>query len=341
MNPFNDFHEETRRYQLSRIRDRVQGNKNREKYFISGGVPNHLPKPEPQGSFTQLFYNYNRPDSHLSGGFRNETGQQWGQSQLKKRADQLTQLQAVATGQMEQSATAINTASEELTSVLSSLELFFTDVRDSDFSDDTTKMSDIRQALGNLRKYGVELSRSTLERFSQIMQVSLGTFIRQMKEGFNPQAFEMRGFPRARATITKYKTRLLISYLEHMDTYELLYKVYLVLMALMSSLDLPKASRQIAFAQQYKDIIRAKTSEVAPEEFQEVQAIAQQGLKELKALAPSSVYEAIKKTYPNWYKMNRTEQPQAGVAEQKNNDVEDTSDEEESEDESTDGAVSV
>lgn len=311
-NPFTNFHEQTRQYALSRVRDRVKGNQNREAFQLRGGVPNTTPKPEPQGSFTQLFYNYHRPEvahrpvDFTVGGFRAQNGQQWGQSQLKKRATQLEQQQAIQMGQMgPMEATARTTTAsadaDNLDSVMSSLELFFTDVRDSDFIDDVTKLADIRQALGNIRKYGVDISKDALVRFTQIMEVSLGTYIKQMREGFDPEPWEQS----SRGPSKKDKVKNLIRHLEYMDQYELLFKVYLCLVALQSTIDLPRDSRKVAFTQQYQDIIRAKTSEIAPREFKEVLKLAQQGIKELKNLAPSSVYNAVKKAYPSKFRINK------------------------------------
>ena len=102
-NKIGAFHREQMAEQPPRIDNKVADDRADELYYLNGGVMGVIPKPQPQGSFSRPL-NMTGNTAHgvgLSGAggtMRTQAGQRYGIALLRRRAQQLNQLEAMASG---------------------------------------------------------------------------------------------------------------------------------------------------------------------------------------------------------------------------------------------------
>lgn len=99
------FHREQMAEARSLVRDRFAMDKHNELQYLNGGIMGAIPKPQPQGSFNRpLNLNgsttYARSSAVIGAGgtFMTQPGQQYGKELLRRRAKQLDELEAMASG---------------------------------------------------------------------------------------------------------------------------------------------------------------------------------------------------------------------------------------------------
>ena len=291
MNPYAKIHDEARAYRLSRIKDAIEGNREREQYFVSGGYIH--PHTEPQGSFTRptgYASNLAYTDETLQGqgSMRTAEGQAWKQRKNAERAKQLAEKQAMAEGLPAPTDVSTN-VSEDADKAKTALELFFNSVVDTDFSNMVGSDKEMKQAIGNLQKYGTSLSQQDLKRYVSILEESVESNITNIKDVVEKIRAE-QGDPNKFVLLLKeYETNV-----ENIEELELMYKMFLMLKGLESTIDMDPKSRQVAFTQQFKEIIKARPRKIMPTNLFNAYEEAKNGMKELKDALPSANFDVRK-----------------------------------------------
>ena len=102
-NKIGAFHKAQMAEQPPRIDHKVADDRTNELYYLNGGVMGVIPKPQPQGSFSRPLNmsgntGYGIGLSGAGGTMRTQAGQRYGIALLKRRAQQLNQLDAMASG---------------------------------------------------------------------------------------------------------------------------------------------------------------------------------------------------------------------------------------------------
>ena len=290
MNPYAKPHEEARAYRLSRIKDAIEGNRAREQFFVSGGYIH--PHVEPLGSFnrpTGYASNLAYADATLAGqGMRTVEGHAWKQHKNAQRAKQLAEKQALADGLPAPTDNNVNDG-DDIEKVKTAFELFFNSIVDTDFSNMVGSDKEMKQAIGNLQKYGTTLPLNDLKRYATILEESIDGNITHIK-GLVDEAMREERNPEQYASLLKrYEDNV-----ENIEELELMYKMFLMLKALESTIDMDPQSRQMAFSQQFKEIIKANPRKIMPTHLFNSFEEAKKGLKELKDILPSGNYDVKK-----------------------------------------------
>ena len=300
MNPYNAIHEEQRQYRLSRLRDAVSGNAKREQFFSSGGYSR--PHVEPVGSFNRpsgyssnLSYT-DTATTHGRGAIRTQEGHSWKQSRNIARAKQLQQMEALQQGEVLPS-TLPPTNDDVPDTIKTSFELFFNNVVDNDFQNETVPVKDVKSVIGNLQQHGTDLDADDLSRYANILEDSINGNISEIlefrkrvtqldKDRRDRRITDPKALPEIRKLLSSYQSRV-----ENIESFELQYKMYLMIRALQSTMDMDQQSRKIAFKQQSKDIIKASPRKIMSGDMFNVLTRAKRGLKELKDILPKNNVE--------------------------------------------------
>jgi len=309
MNPYNEFHQQSINYSLSRIHDKIKGNKAREKLYLMGGMPNILPRPEPQGSFIRMSYGLDRPANFdLSGGFRNQTGQQWGMQQLRKRAEKLNEVNGVVP--TDNSTAKADVDTNKYLTEKTELELFFNELSNTTFAGIKLKTSEISEVITNLRKIGLSLNIGSINRYLNIAADSVNQFIQDLannndikyrtrtREVKDDEFIPINWDDNADGTQYNY-----LQTLENLPTFEFIYRIFLILMVLKNNYNMNPITRKQAFTEEFKNIISAKSSNIYKGDIKDVLELAKKDIKHLKDIVPFSD-ESIQDFYNSYEKSN-------------------------------------
>jgi hypothetical protein len=174
-----DFHTQAQKYAISRIKDKITGDKHREKIYLLG---NTAPKWEPQGSFNRMSYGVSGSrdgETYMSGGSRTQQQQTFLQQKLNDRANQMRAMtgteETILPGATDQRPTPRSTEKTEL-------ELFFGDLTSLNFTANNIPIKEIKKAITNLRLSGLSLNVNTLIRFRDISEDSINLFIQNVQQ---------------------------------------------------------------------------------------------------------------------------------------------------------------
>lgn len=287
---FQDFHQQSQEYTLSRIRDKIKGNKHREQLYLQG---NTQPKWEPQGSFNRMSYGvsgekYNGINSTMSGGSRSQLQQQAVQQQLLNRAKQLIQMSGAQEinnlpGATQRQQTPRATEKDEL-------ELFFSDLSSLNFTGSKIPMKEIKEAIKNLRLSGLGLNINTLIRFKDIAEDAINLFIQNIQQNKNLDFKKAFDFYPASEEPEIYNY---IQNLQTLPAFELIYKIYLILVSLINNFNLQLQDRKQIFTQHYEEVLKARPNTLFDGDTKTAYDIAAEQVKELKEIMPTNFYQAI------------------------------------------------
>ena len=180
MSSAQEIHNKNYLFEMNRIKNKLSDNKKREALYLRG---NPIHRGVPQGSFNTMSGAYGSSlgssSSVYGSGITTRAGTEWIKTKLQERATQLKQIQAVESGQM-----GALPPLQQNDSVNTSLEIFFNEIIASSYSDERgIKNTEIYKAIGNIREYGLTLSRDTLNRYSDILQETLNGYITTLKLG--------------------------------------------------------------------------------------------------------------------------------------------------------------
>tara|TARA_B100000446_G_scaffold187248_1_gene215821 strand:+ start:2600 stop:3901 length:1302 start_codon:yes stop_codon:yes gene_type:complete len=293
MNRFTDFHNESVNYALSRIKDKITGNKLREAQYLRGNIQ---PKWEPQGSFTRMPYlndNGYVENEPMDGGglsYRTQEGHNWASEQLKKRGNQIAEMSGLVDDPLTPERTetrkeTLNNAGDKET-----LELFFNELVSNNFTNTEYNTESIKRIFTILRRSGIDLNLTTLKRFSNILDENLRQYLDNLIENRDLNL---------RTAINKIEVdddpdvSNYLNNLSNLPDFEFLYKIYLILESLINSYNLGEQERKQNFNSQYQDIIKARPSNLYTGKIKNMVELSKDRIKQLKDLIPSNFYTAL------------------------------------------------
>ena len=193
-----------------------------------------------------------------------------------------------------------DTSDDNFQTAKSSLELFFIDVVNGEFSNQPIKQQDIRQALGNLRLYGTNLKRIDLNRYSEILEEVLNGYLTRMEDKSN---YFIEFYNDIKKTSKKSASDIQIyaKNLAQLGNQELLYKMFLIIQSLIETLGLTDQAREASFKVQYNEIIKAASTEIMPVKYEVVKDLSIAGMNEIKE-SFSNIYEKMEGAFKNLQK---------------------------------------
>ena len=283
---FKEFHQQSQKYALSRVKDKITGDKHREQLYLLG---NTMPKWEPQGSFIRMSYGVpNVQPLKLSGGSRSQAQQQAVQQQLKNRAQQLMEM--TGTQEMDNLPGATQRRQTPRALEKNELELFFSDLSSLNFTGSKIPMKEIKEAIKNLRLSGLGLNVNTLIRFKDIAEDAVNLFIQNINENKNLD------FKTAFDNFRISEEPQIYNYIQNLQTlpaFELIYKIYLILVSLINNFNLQLEDRKQIFTQHYEEVLKARPDNLFDGDTKTAFDIAKDQVKELKEIMPKDFYQAI------------------------------------------------
>ena len=302
-NKFNSFHNEQAERMRRQVMDGVKQTQNYVNYTLRGQFQNQ-PRAHPTGSFnTMSQHSFNtanlsqmKQTENLLGGAQTVEGHNLIMNQLKNRALQLEQLSAGLPQQQQRP----QQAEEIPDTVSTSLELFFSSLTSSDFSLSyiSSMNKEAKQALGNLKQYGLDLDKQTLERYAQITETHLDNYLTNIDELYlGRDIFGSYIEKRRDGKQERKRGDLYLDYLERIDYYEVIFKIYLTLQALINSFGTSPDTRKQAFNEQFKNIIMAPKNKIFNPELKRIDDILKRGYKSLKDVINKSAYDEIKEYF--------------------------------------------
>lgn len=293
MNRFTDFHNESSKYALSRIKDKIIGNKLRENQYLRGNIQ---PKWEPVGSFTRMPYlndNGFIEDKSIYGGglsYRTNEGHNWVAEQLKKRGKQIAEMNGLVDDPLTPETTRTNKETLNNTGDKETLELFFNELVSNNFTNTEYNTEAIKRIFTILRRSGIDLNLKTLNRFSNILDENLRQYLDNLVENRDLNL---------RTAINKIEVdddpdvSNYLNNLSNLPDFEFLYKIYLILETLINSYNLGEQERKQNFNSQYQEIIKARPSNLYTGKIKNMVELSKDRIKQLKDLVPSNFYTAL------------------------------------------------
>ena len=301
MSSAQEIHNKNYLFEMNRIKNKLSDNKKREALYLRG---NPIHRGVPQGSFNTMTGAYGSSlgssSSVYGSGITTRAGTEWIKTKLQERATQLKQIQAVESGQM-----GALPPLQQNDSVNTSLEIFFNEIIASSYSDERgIKNTEIYKAIGNIREYGLTLSRDTLNRYSDILQETLNGYITTLKLGMaeatkadtdnrSSASSEIGDFDMDEKGEVFSLEKIYIGLLSNINNLSMLYKLFLCIIALIETYDLSPSDRQMAFTNSFRDIIKAKPIKMFPKQYADVVAMAQNKINDLKEILPKSWWQNL------------------------------------------------
>lgn len=187
-----------------------------------------------------------------------------------------------------------STKDDAFQTVESSLELFFNDVINAEFTNEPIKQQEIRQTLGNFRTYGLNISKSSLTRYSKILEDTIGSYLTRMDSNSNYFIETYNNLTQATKKGAASHIQIYVKNLSQLANQELLYKLFLIIQSLLNSYGNNEKSRTDVFKIQYMDIIKANPRDIMPSKYIDIVEEAQSGLKDLKDAFPN-IYKEMDK----------------------------------------------
>jgi len=170
------------------------------------------------------------------------------------------------------------------------LELFFGDLSSLNFTANKIKVSEIKTAIKNVRLSGLGLNVNTLIRFKDIAEDSVNLFIQNIEQNKNLD------FRTALDTFRVYEEPEIFNYIQNLQTlpsFELIYKIFLILVSLINSYNLSNEDREQIFNQQYQEILKARPSNLFDGETKTAYDLAKNKINELKEVMPKNFYDSL------------------------------------------------
>ena len=299
MSSAQEIHNKNYLFEMNRIKNKLSDNKKREALYLRG---NPIHRGVPQGSFNTMSGAYGSSlgssSSVYGSGITTRAGTEWIKTKLQERATQLNQIQAIESGQM-----GALPPLQQNDSVNTSLEIFFNEIIASSYSDERgIKNTEIYKAIGNIREYGLTLSRDTLNRYSDILQETLNGYITTLKLGMaeatkadnrSSASSEIGDFDMDEKGEVFSLEKIYIGLLSNINNLSMLYKLFLCIIALIETYDLSPSDRQMAFTNSFRDIIKAKPIKMFPKQYADVVAMAQNKINDLKEILPKSWWQNL------------------------------------------------
>jgi len=293
MNRFTDFHNESSKYALSRIKDKITGNKLRENQYLRGNIQ---PKWEPQGSFTRMPYlndNGFIEDKSIYGGglsYRTNEGHNWVAEQLKKRGKQIAEMNGLVDDPLTPETTGSNIETLNNAGDKETLELFFNELVSNNFTNTEYNTEAIKRIFTILRRSGIDLNLKTLNRFSNILDENLKQYLDNLikNKDLNLRTAVDKIKVEGDEDVSNY-----LNNLSNLPDFEFLYKLYLILEALINSYNLGEQERKQNFNLQYQEIIKARPSNLYTGKIKSMVELSKDRIKQLKDLVPSNFYTAL------------------------------------------------
>jgi len=293
MNRFSDFHNESAKYALSRIKDKITGNKLRENQYLRGNIQ---PKWEPQGSFTRMPYlndNGFIEDKSIYGGglsYRTNEGHNWVAEQLKKRGKQIAEMNGLVDDPLTPETTGSNIETLNNAGDKETLELFFNELVSNNFTNTEYNTEAIKRIFTILRRSGIDLNLKTLNRFSNILDENLKQYLDNLikNKDLNLRTAVDKIKVEGDEDVSNY-----LNNLSNLPDFEFLYKLYLILEALINSYNLGEQERKQNFNLQYQEIIKARPSNLYTGKIKSMVDLSKDRIKQLKDLVPSNFYTAL------------------------------------------------
>ena len=293
MNRFSDFHNESAKYALSRIKDKITGNKLRENQYLRGNIQ---PKWEPQGSFTRMPYlndNGFIEDKSIYGSglsYRTNEGHNWVAEQLKKRGKQIAEMNGLVDDPLTPETTGSNIETLNNAGDKETLELFFNELVSNNFTNTEYNTEAIKRIFTILRRSGIDLNLKTLNRFSNILDENLKQYLDNLikNKDLNLRTAVDKIKVEGDEDVSNY-----LNNLSNLPDFEFLYKLYLILEALINSYNLGEQERKQNFNLQYQEIIKARPSNLYTGKIKSMVELSKDRIKQLKDLVPSNFYTAL------------------------------------------------
>jgi len=187
-----------------------------------------------------------------------------------------------------------STNDDAFQTVESSLELFFNDVINAEFTNEPIKQQEIRQTLGNFRTYGLNISKSSLTRYSKILEESIAGYLTRMDNNSNYFIETYNNLQNTPKKALSSEIQIAVKNLKELSNQELLYKLFLIIQSLLNSYGDNEKSRQDVFKIQYMDIIKANPIDIMPSKYIDLVKLSNDGLKDLKNKYPN-IYKQMDK----------------------------------------------
>lgn len=246
----NPIHADGMAWAKKYVADRSRINKSNMRNYDMGGSRNYLPKPQPQGSFFRIqgnsgsnHYGFGVSLTGQGGAFRTKPGADYGRRRLRQRGEQLEQMAMEAEMGMPVGlpGTQVPTELTEDETKKVALDLAITSVRDDfvagDYDD--VKRDDVVKIFNSLRTDGLNLSFETLKGYYDI-------------------------FSGIVVALRDDDTDDLMKALMSRSVQILIYRIFLLLSALISSINLGDKEKKAYISSQVKRILKVKTLEEEP-----------------------------------------------------------------------------
>lgn len=250
----NPIHADGMAWAKKYVADRSRINKSNMRNYDAGGSRNYLSKPQPQGSFFRIqgnsgsnHYGFGVSLTGQGGAFRTKPGADYGRRRLRQRGEQLEQMameaeMGIPVGlpgtQVPTELTEDETKKVALGLAISSVAEDFTT---GDYN--AVKRDDVLKIFNSLRTDGLKLSYDTLDEYYETF-VSIITDIRANRsgrlEGTNIDDLMPKSIQLA------------------------LYRIFLLLSALISSINLEDRERKAYISSQVKRILKVKSIDDMP-----------------------------------------------------------------------------
>jgi hypothetical protein len=159
-----------------------------------------------------------------------------------------------------------------------SLEIYFNELQDGGFGGTDVNRTNTTKALFNLKNVGLELSLSDIQRFQDISNEFIDSFILTVD---NPQFSELLIDGKQKLTSGK-NVDILKKSLSNLDSIENVLRILKVLNVLEESLNLQDIQRQPIFDRQFDEIIKAKPQKFIPDKFRALLTKSNGVLNQLK-----------------------------------------------------------
>jgi len=150
----------------------------------------------------------------------------------------------------------------DITSQKQSLELYFNELQDGGFGGTDINRENTRKALFNLKTVGLSLNLSTIQRFIDIINEFIDSFVLSVK---NPQFSEILSDGTQRITSAK-RIEIIKASLKNLDSIENVLRLLKVLDALEDTYNTQDIQREPIFEDRFNDIIEAKPTQYIPAE---------------------------------------------------------------------------
>jgi len=263
-----DFHRDQMIDRKYNVKNYVKNTTSSELLNLIGGVRNLMPKPQPAGSFSMPLnmngntaYGNSSPFNNLKGGFRTQAGQLYGMKLLQKRAEQLEDMADALEGipPVVKAPTKMGESETEKIAV----ELALNSLQTASMTDEWEKLqpNDLRKLFSVLATHGTNFVFGDLMRYKELLR----TIIANLEIWFRKHTYFFdKNYDRSdlsaadKYAMNKVGEDYYELYEDRLHIFDLIYKCYNIVEALIFSYKLQKKERTLYLKSATQEIVNTK-----------------------------------------------------------------------------------